>query len=301
MTELSEEEVVGLFDELSNWGRWGPHDEMGTLNLVTASQRRAAALEVREGESVSIARDLATSQAGGVCPVVRHRMHYYGSDAITAGDDVAMDIHGMATTHLDALGHEFFKGQAYNGRRRDEIVSHDGLKFGDVWTLRHGVFTRAVLLDIPGALGVEWLEPGHSISEEELDMALRIASENLAVGDAVLVHSGLDRWRDSGSSGASSDTRAGLGADCLRWLFRKQVSVYGGDCIERLPSPYPSVPYPLHQIGIGAMGLVLLDSVRLDGLVDVARAKQRYSFALSLAPLRLRGGTGSPVNPVCLY
>lgn len=301
LSELSEADVISLFRKLSNWGRWGPDDELGTLNFITASERRRAALEVKAGEAVSIARDLASRTDAGDCPVVRHRMHYYGSDPISAGDEVTLDMHGMATTHLDALGHEFFRGQAYNGRLRDVIVQRDGLHFGDVWQMRAGVFTRAVLLDVPAALNVEWLDAGYSIGQRDLERAVAVAGVKLERGDAILVHSGFDRWREAGAPGGESGARAGLGADCLGWLSHHEVSLYGGDCIEKLPSPYESVPFPLHQVGIGAMGLALLDSVRLDGLVKIARANMRYTFAISFAPLRLRGGTGSPVNPVCLY
>jgi len=298
---LSEGDVVGMFKELSNWGRWGDNDERGTLNLITPSKRVEAAREIRVGGAISIARNLDTAGAAGRRPAVRHQMHYYGPDPISSGDSVSLDVHGMASTHVDALGHEFFRGTAYNGRSRDEIVTHGGLAFGDILAQAEGVFTRAVLLDVAQMLKVSWLEPDHCITADELNMTMEVFGLEIKAGDAVLVHSGFDRWQSHGAPNVVAEARAGLGPDCLRWLRERDVSVYAGDCIEQLPSPYSSVPFPLHQIGIAAIGLVLLDSVRLDGLVEVAKTIDRYTYALAYAPLRLGGGTGSPVNPVCLF
>ena len=92
----------------------------------------------------------------------------------------------------------------------------------------------------------------------------------------------------------------GLAAACLPWLHAKQISVYLGDCIEYLPSGFDRLPFRLHKIGIAAMGLVLVDNCRLDELVATCRATRQYDFLLVIGPLRLKGATGSPVNPLCI-
>jgi len=95
--------------------------------------------------------------------------------------------------------------------------------------------------------------------------------------------------------------RAGLDAYCLPWLHEREVAVYSGDCVERIPYPSKAVPLPLHQIGLVAMGLVLLDCPRLAELVAACEETGRREFMLTVAPLRLRGATGSPANPLCLF
>ena len=90
-------------------------------------------------------------------------------------------------------------------------------------------------------------------------------------------------------------------AECLPWLHDREVAVYSGDCIERIPLPYTSLTGPLHQIGLASMGLALLYNVELEELTATCRELERYEFLVVYAPLRIPGGTGSPVNPVCIF
>jgi hypothetical protein len=87
----------------------------------------------------------------------------------------------------------------------------------------------------------------------------------------------------------------------MPWLFDREVAAYAGDCIEQLPQPYDRVGGPLHQIGLAAMGLSILDAVEVEPLVAVCRELGRYEFLVVYAPLRIPGGTGSAVNPLCLF
>jgi len=165
---------------------------------------------------------------------------------------------------------------------------------------REGIFARGVLLDVCAARGVAWLDPSDRITEADLIAAEALAVTEVRSGDVVVVHSGYDRALEQGRP-AHSSGRAGLGPECLAWLREREVSVFTGDCIEQLPSPYPRLPFPLHQIGLAAMGLVLLDSVRLDQLADLCPALGRFTFLFTAAPLLIPGGTGSPVNPICTF
>jgi kynurenine formamidase len=95
--------------------------------------------------------------------------------------------------------------------------------------------------------------------------------------------------------------RAGVDASCLPWLHDKQVAVYSGDCVDQIPFPSSRLPLPLHQVGLVAMGLVLLDCPRIDELVATCAELETNEFLLTAAPLRIPGGTGSPVNPICVF
>jgi hypothetical protein len=96
-------------------------------------------------------------------------------------------------------------------------------------------------------------------------------------------------------------TRPGLLTECIPWLFDRGVAVYSGDCIEQFPSPYPGLTSPLHEIGLAAMGLVLLDNLEVEELTRVAGELGRATFLLTCAPLSMDGATGSAVNPLAVF
>jgi hypothetical protein len=222
-----------------------------------------------------------------------------GNADITCMDAFTIACHGLEVTHLDAIGHMFIEGQMYNGRRVDEEVTAAGLEFADVAALSPGVFTRGVLLDIAALHGVSWLDAGYGVTAEDLTAAEAAAGVTVGPGDAIFVHVGAERL--AAAAGASPDARAGLTAACLPWLFEREIAVYSGDCTEQLPSGYPRVPYPLHQIGFAAMGLVLLDNPNLAELIATCQGLGRFSFAVTFAPLTLAGATGCPVSPIALF
>lgn len=296
---LTEAEVLALFEACSNKGRWGVDDELGTLNYITSRKRVEAAGLVREGRLISLARTLPVEATRAQPIPVRHRMHYVGRGAPFCVDSFDIFPHGYGITHLDAVGHWSFEGEIYNGRRAAEAVTAGGLAWGSVMATRSGVVTRAVLLDVAAARGVDWLSAGEPVTPEDLDAAERLTGTRVESGDAILVRIGLPA-REAVEGGENPRLRAGLTPDCLRWLHDREVAVYGGDCNERIPSGYSSVIEPLHQIGMVAMGLCILDNTDLEELAGIARETGRYVSMIVIGPLLLPQGTGSPVNPICL-
>ena len=297
---MTEAEVIALFERCSNRGRWGPDDELGTLNLITPQKRLAALAAVRAGRCVSIGRDLVTRGSRHSPPSAVHLMTYGGHEPTGSQDALLLVPHGFEVTHMDALAHAYFEGAVYNGRSAAEAVPTDGIAFGSIHAARDGIVTRGVLLDVPAAIGVEHLEPGDGIGAAELEAAERLAGVRLEPGDAVVVRSGLDR-REALRGPGPVEPREGLLADAVLWLHEREVAVFSGDCIERLPSGYPRVPLPLHQIGLVAMGLMILDATDVESLRDLCRDAGRNEFLFVASPLRLPGGSGSPVNPLVVF
>ena len=154
-----------MYESLKNWGRWGADDQRGTLNHLTDARRAAAAGLVRSGESISLAHDLATEPLPEHPHPVQHHMLASGdardSNGIpgyeAARDHLALDVHGLSTTHVDALSHMFVRGEMYGGRPASEVRS-DGARANTVLSMADGVVGRGVLLDVPRALGIDFLE-----------------------------------------------------------------------------------------------------------------------------------------------
>ena len=142
------------FDELSNWGRWGPDDEMGALNLITPARRRAAADLVTEGFTVSLASIATTERTiDNPCPVEWSMVRASPGGASDTINYAC--IHGPGTTHIDGFAHRFFDGRMWNGYPIDEFVTMEhGATKNAILTMRHGVVTRGVLYDIPRLKGV---------------------------------------------------------------------------------------------------------------------------------------------------
>jgi kynurenine formamidase len=298
---MSEKEVLELFTTCSNWGRWGKDDERGTLNYITPEKRVRAASLVKTGLEVSLGRDLSTRWTPANSVPIVHKMLYGGHDNIIAAlDSVDIAPHGFRITHLDAIGHVYFQGGIYNGRRAADAVAPGGMSFASVHALREGVFTRGVFLDVARARGVAYLQPDDGIFPEDLDAAERLAGVKVEPGDAIFVRCGLGSLEEVDGE-EDPARRAGIMAESVPWIHKHQVAVYSGDCVERLPSRYPSVPLPLHMVGLVAMGLIMLDNPDVEVLAEAVRSTGRSEFLITCAPLRVPGGTGSAVNPIAVF
>lgn len=289
--------AVAMFERCSNLARWGVDDQAGTLNLVDASAVLRGVQTVRAGEVVPLGRMptpvAPNDEPDGVVELELFESNPPGSGAL---DRVTLSPHGFDMTHVDAIGHSFFRGLAYNGRQAAEIFSSRGLDFGGVEALSGGVVTRGVLLDVAEVRGVEALRPADSITAKDLAQAEQAAGASVLSGDAVFVRAG------NGGAGPGPDgRRAGLVADAVEWLHCRQVGVYSGDCIERLPSDDDQVAMVLHQVGHVAMGLVILDNPDVGALRSACQRHERRVFLLMMSPLAITGATGCAVNPLAVF
>lgn len=286
--------VRAVFASVCNWGRWGPHDQQGTLNLIDDSVRRAALATVTRGRTASIAR--AIDPAFDTAAVLRMTTPADVAD-VTARDELTISPHGFSVTHLDALAHCFFDGMAWNGRTASEAVG-ERVGYGDAFALAQGILTRGVLLDVAGARGVSSLDVGDVVTPSDLEDAELLSGSRVRPGDAVFVRVGRE---DAERAGVDAMRRAGMSLETLRWLRERDVAVFSGDCVDRLPSPYPAYPDYFHQIALAGMGLVLLDNPDLEVLRQLSEDEGRSEFLLHAAPLPVVGATGSAVNPLVTF
>jgi kynurenine formamidase len=294
-------DVLAFHRTLSNWGRWGGDDQLGALNLITPEVTAAAAATVRRGRTVSCARPLDTIAAPDNPGPVTHLMVGTATEGYGA-DYFALAPHGYATSHIDALCHIFHEGTLYNGYPIDSVTAHGATRLG-IHQLRRGVVTRGVLLDIPALRGVDALAPGEAVFPNELEAAEEQAGLRVRAGDLLVVRTGRWRWREEhGPWDVHANGLAGLDASCLPWLRERDVAALGSDGVSDVqPSRVEGAGMPIHTVAIVALGLHLLDNLDLDALADACAEERRWEFLLTVAPLVLRRGTASPVNPIAVF
>jgi kynurenine formamidase len=218
---------------------------------------------------------------------------------------IGLAFHGMTVTHLDAPAHVSWDGTIYNGRPAAAVRFDTGAAACAVTGAARGITTRGVLLDVVALHGVAWLEPGHRVSPAELDACLERQRVAVRPGDAVLLRTGTGALaRQPDGPGLRGERKPGWGFSCLPWLHDRDVALIGCDSInDAVPSggSRHGFDLPVHLVGLVAMGLWLLDNCDFEELAAACAELGRWEFMFSVLPLRLRGGTGSPVNPVALF
>ena len=169
----TEEQVIGWMDSLSNWGRWGDDDQMGTLNLITDAKRAQAAGLVKEGISVTCSRLIVPEQAADVTSIPPLHYMIRAGDTVPAqggggtSDFLGFSYHGLTITHLDALCHQAWNGKLYNGMDPALVGSDSKATVLDIDKVQNGIITRGVMLDIAKLRGVDWLEAGEGVFTED--------------------------------------------------------------------------------------------------------------------------------------
>ena len=305
--DLTQADIERLMDELSNWGRWGPDDQLGAANLITPAKRLEAASLVTEGITVSLAHRLLVDEAEDVPRPFGHRMNGLPDAAAeprfmgAVSDTYDISYHGYSHSHLDALCHIMHNGQMYNGVSQDTIGA-GGCANAGIDNLQGGIVTRGVLFDIPRLKGVPYLEPGTPIYMEDLDAWEEMAGVTVRPGDAIFIRTG--RWARRADVGAwaVSQSAAGLHASTMPWVKARDVSFLGSDVAADVsPSLVEGVGLPVHILTIVAMGVDLFDNQDLEALAETAAELNRWEFMLVASPLAVEGGTGSPLNALAIF
>ena len=284
--------------ELSNWGRWGEDGEIGALNLITPQKRLEAVALVQEGFSVSLASDANTVQAVDNPRPYEHEMLSISSDRI------AVRYHGITHTHIDALAHINDGGTFFDGYTPDaDATLANGHEKSSIHNLKDGVLTRGVLIDIPRFRGLPYLEPGTPIYVEELEAWEEQTGVRISSGDALFIRTGV--WARREAEGpwlrgrASGGRSAGLHPSVIPWLKERDIAILASDHPTYV-SP-SNLPGAVHDFAILYLGIHMIDNCDLEALGAAAAERGRWEFLLMLAPLPIRGGTGSPLNPIAVF
>lgn len=312
---MSDKIVDELIRTVSNWGRWGQEDQIGTLNLITPQVRVAAASLVSQGRPISLALSLnrqGLQPAGDVRANPQLTMLQTGTDLRAgvqknsidgwgyADDMVSMAL--QAATHWDALGHAFYDYKMYNDRDCS-LVDVNGASANAIDAVAPLLTSRGVLLDIPASLGLDWLPLGHRITVDQLEGCVDRQNVDLRSGDILLIRTGnLGRARLGGGWDEYSYTdEPGLGWQTVPWLFEHEIAAVASDtwAVEVLPSE-TSIALPVHASAIVHMGMMLGENFVLDGLARECAAANKYDFFFTATALPFQNAVSSPINPIAL-
>lgn len=301
---MSRAEFDKLYEEVSNWGRWGEQDQLGTLNLITPQSRKDAALLVKKGISVSLARVAAEKETADNPNPFQQTMLRTGNEPGNqwAVDNYSVSYHGFAHTHMDSLCHLVYRGKLYNGFAKEEITAQGTNKLS-IHNVQNGIFARGILIDIPALRGVKYLQPGDAVYPEELDAWLNRANIEIKPGDVVFFRTGRWAARDEiGPWDVAERGAAGLHASCGRWLRKHDVAMVGSDAaMDVMPSGVEGITHPIHVLTLNAMGVHIFDNCDLEQLGRTCQRLKRWEFLLNASPIPVEGGTGSPLNPIATF
>ena len=287
-----------MFWEVSNWGRWGPDDQLGAVNLITPEKRKQAAALVKTGRSVSLEHQLIETADPDVHTPFQKFNH---------GNKLVWEtVHGGTFhSHVDALCHFFYKGKAYNGYPREEVEDEDGChKLGiDVW--KDGFITRGVLIDIPRLKGLPWLEPGTPVTLKDIEEWEEETGIEVLPGDAVFLRTG--KWARRAALGPWKVGMAGPDAgwhwSVIPWFKARDVAIIADDGPNdvRPPGVERGVGLPIHSAALVALGAVILDGQDLEAVADLAEELGRWEFMVTGAPLNIKAGGGSSINVLATF
>ena len=322
---MSKADLDRMMAELSNWGKWGDDAAAGTTNLISPAKRKAAAALVRDGISISLELDADLPKAGptgGPLPSMMPGGQGRGAQSgprttwsLTPTplspeppggmayqmDTIAVSYHGAATTHLDALGHLHYGGQMFNGHPLSSYTDR-GTTTNDVTAFKNGIFTRGVLFDLPRLKGVPYLGDEEPIYAEDLESWEKKVGIRLEPGDAFLFRTG--RWvrvKEKGPLDVGR-TSPGLYVSAVKWLKERGVALVGDDVDQDvMPSRIEGILQPVHLVLLRCLGTPVLDNANLETLSEACAQRRRWTFLLTVNPMRIPGATGSPVNPIATF
>jgi kynurenine formamidase len=292
---------------------WGPHDEIGTLNMMTPESRQAVLARADASRVYDLSVDYfvgmpswhllgdpryqfwLTHTPRGTAVDDPAKVGRAQNDAVAyTGDAVSMYTH--TGTHIDALNHFGLHGQIWNGFTADEHLGDRGWRKGGVEAFPP-IIARGVLIDVAAFRGVQALPDSYRISVADLQGALEAQRVSLAPGDVVLIRGGrMTTWPDVDRYVLN---QPGLSLDAARWLAEDQrVMVIGGDnlSLEHFPVEPGRTWIPVHTYLLAQRGVPIVEVVNLE---ELSRARL-YEFAFVAASLKFRGASAAPFRPIAM-
>lgn len=284
---------------------WGPADEIGTLNMMTDSSRFDALKQVTGGKVYDLGVELFVGMPTCCAPFGDPTFQIWmthtparneGNELLSySGDGVSMYTH--TGTHIDTLNHFGLRGKIWNQVSADDALGVRG------WTKSGAdkyppIVARGVLIDVAKHKNVQHLPTSYSITISDLQETLKQQGTTLRPGDVVLTRTGvMTLWPDEAKYRLAD--QPGLSLEAAQWLVEAQKAMLvGADNfgVESFPSKDPDNFVPVHTYLQAERGVSLLEALWLE---DLSKDKV-YEFLFIASPLKLRGGTASPIRPLAI-
>jgi kynurenine formamidase len=289
--------------------RWGPADQVGAANLLTAEKRLSALHSVREGRVYDVSHEIAAGApymppnqtpfllsiwASWKDSIKRRRKIGATNDAGSNVERAEMTMH--VGTHIDALGHFSIGEHLYNGLPAADVVTDWGL---DRLGIEHmpPLVSRGVLLDVSGLDGGPHLNPGRVVTPDDLARAADRAGVGIEAGDIVLIRTGWGRYFGVDNA-RYLEGEPGIDVPAAKWLTRQDVVAIGCDnmAVEVLPNPDHTRMMPVHQHVLAEAGVHLIENLALEELARDGLT----AFCFILLATKFKGATGCPVRPIAM-
>jgi kynurenine formamidase len=306
----------------TNWGKWGPRDQLGAWNYITPAKVAEAATLVKKGKVFNLAIDLAPNQPGWVGRWYRHTFDYILPSIDPKGgagaSDDAITMHQQYSTQWDGFPHFFFSGKMYNGYDVATKVTAMGAFECSIHHWAEKVVSRGVLLDVAKYKGFPTvgLSKGYIITPEDLDGCAEAQKVEVRTGDIVLIRTGWMRtlrtmaWPQRGNEPYEIG-QPGIGIRACKWIKDKQIAAVAFDNlgVEAIPFDPEGVKlvndvgfkgFPVHVELLVHQGVALGEIWDFEALAKDCAADGVYEFMLIAPPLRIVGGVGSPLSPLAI-
>jgi kynurenine formamidase len=300
-----------LGQKLSNWGRWGKDDRIGTLNHITTQDLVDAGKLIRTGKlfDLGIPVNAQGIQMGGVRINPVHLMSITPLDLkgredglIVADDYIFMAL--QSVTQWDGLGHVGYDDLLYNGVPASSITTMGGSQVLSIDQIAaKGIAGRGVLLDIAALKNVASLASGALITVADLEAAEARQDIRVRRGDILLVRTGwIQRFLVDRSPAAYWNGNPGLHYSCVAWLHEREVAAIASDnwCVEAVAPDQADMTLPFHSIAIRDMGMTLGEIFDLENLARDCAVDNVWEFFFTAPPLKVTGGVGAAITPLAI-
>jgi len=308
-------------DAPSNWGKWGPDDELGCLNYLDAGDVLRGVQHIKSGEVFTLQIQMGRTESpgdplwpgrGGIkrqnvldestwdgegAPAFPGGLHY--------ADDTAL-IFLQGSTQYDSLGHVWYDGKLWNGY--DARTTVGAMDQASVLPIAEkGVVGCGVLIDMARYRGKDFLDKGETFDHNDLEAAAKIQGVTIEPHDVLCIRTGwLKYWYELNNPAKFYDEFCEPGLtysrELVEWFQSREIPNLVTDTIanEVTSDPNSGVVLPLHCALMRNLGVALTEIAWLDDLADACAADGRWSFLYTAAPLKVVSGTGAPVNPIVI-
>jgi kynurenine formamidase len=299
-----------------NWypSKYGAEDILGSLNMITPRSILSALSQVKKGQLYDLSHVLDQDM-----PVPGFHGAFFANTQYTlengaewhdrvlgkmkngySAQNLRLSISDHSGTHIDQLNHVGIQQEngeflVYNGIRNKDIIDTFGTKELGIEHMPP-IIARGKLIDVAGFKKVDFLEKGYAISDDDLNGALAEQKTEVDEGDMVLVHTGWGKhWNDADTFLSGEP---GLGEACIKWAVDHNIICWGVDQFATDPVPFEKEgeALPMHLNMLTMNGIRLIENIYMDEIVR----DRVYEFTAFAAPLKIRGGTGSPIRLLAL-